>query len=150
MKCDKCPFHLPCFMGRLGGGDGAERALCPTCEKLELLGEDLRDDKGGGVIMIYKFICEKRTVTPEIHQTFERHVRMARARARSQGGHAIPAYLTPDPVDDRKIKVAECLHCGNSPMLRMAHLRFVDLDADWEDEERRKRHVFRLRTSRDD
>ncbi len=144
MKCEECPFHLPCFMGRLGGGRGDEKALCPDCGKLEILGEN-DETRAEPVIRVYRFHCELRVATPEIRSKFQRNMRTARSKV-----HLIAEVRIKDPVDNRRLKVAECLECCKSPLRLIAHVRIVDLDADWEDEERRKRHVFRLRTTRKD
>jgi hypothetical protein len=156
MKCEECPFHLVCFMGRLGGKEGDERGLCPSCGKLQLLGEETRmmdandEETRQGVIKVYKFFCELRVATPDVRSLFKQHQDQARRMgARSRGAHTIAETKTKDPVDDRLLRLSECLECCKSPLRLVAHVRVVDLDAEWEDEERRKRHVFRLRTARE-
>jgi hypothetical protein len=142
MMCGECPFHLVCQMGRLGGKKSDERSLCPTCGKLELLGE-----KEDAVFTVYKFNCELRPLTPEIRNKFNN--RMIGRRARRHDGHIVATYKESDPVDERLLNITECLECSKSPLRLIAHVRIIDLDSEWEDEERRKRHVFRLRTARE-
>jgi hypothetical protein len=44
MKCDKCPFHMTCFMGRLGWPDVL--VVCPKCENLMFIIEQRFVDVG--------------------------------------------------------------------------------------------------------
>ena len=146
MKCDDCPFHLVCYMGRLGGEDHTGRALCPECGKLQILDEETRGDD---IVRVYQFFCEQRPATPDARSTHKLHRMQARNIAARSGGHEVAETSIKDPVDDTLLKIGECLVCGKSPLARLALLRIIDMDAEWEDEERRKRHVFRLRTARE-
>jgi hypothetical protein len=144
MRCEECPFHFVCVMGRLGGKEGT-RSLCPSCGKFELLDEK-NEACAEIIIRVYKFHCEQRVATPQVRNQYRRCV----TRSVPRNAHRIMETEIQDPVDDRRLKIAECLECSKSPLRNIAHVRIIDLDTDWEDDERRRRHVFRLRTSRDD
>lgn len=132
MTCDKCPFSLLCYAGRLDAKGGV--TLCVKCGELTTMVENTS----------YRFKCERRPLIPEYVNAYRRK-RAAAHKSYPQKTY-IPTVLVEDPgpgLQD-KLALSHCVGCTDNATMKKIFGTIVALDELAKAKEESGQHAFEI------